>query len=109
MEGKQAIKTFQVLIIAAGLGFSILSSQVFACQFDVDCSPGSKCLKKRSQLYGVCIGGIKPGNKWDKKPVYDPLDTNRTTGNTCSFNVDCGPGSKCVKSHGIYGVCLRKR
>jgi hypothetical protein len=54
------------------------------------------------------MGGMNPGNNNDRKPVYDPLDINRTTGNTCKFNVDCGPGSKCVKERGsIKGVCLR--
>lgn len=100
----------RLFLIGAGLLVAMATNEVFACQFDTDCSPGSKCLKKRGQIYGVCIGGIQPGNKWDRKPVYDPLDPNRTTGNTCSFDTDCGPGSKCVKSRGsIYGVCLHKR
>ncbi len=99
------------LLVAIAVGFVLLlfltSGEVWACSFDTDCSPGSKCLKKTG-IYGVCIGGIQPGNKWDREPVYDPLDPNRTTGNTCSFNTDCGPGSKCVKDGGsIYGVCLR--
>ncbi len=34
----------------------------FACEFVNDCSPGSKCIKENGQLYGVCIGGISPGN-----------------------------------------------
>jgi hypothetical protein len=79
-----------------------------ACSFDTDCKPGSCCLKKPVQIYGVCVGGLFPGNKNDRKPVYDPLDVKRSVGNTCSFDTDCGPGSSCVKEAGqLYGTCLR--
>lgn len=80
----------------------------FACKFDTDCKPGSQCIKKSGSLYGVCHGGIHPGNRYDKKPGYAPLDTNKTYGNTCSFDTDCGPGSTCSKSGGIKGVCLKR-
>jgi hypothetical protein len=82
----------------------------YACSFDTDCQPGSKCLKRSGQIYGVCLGGMSPGNSNDRVPVRDALDPNRTVGNTCSFDTDCGPGSSCVKSSGnINGVCLRGR
>lgn len=29
-----------------------------ACSFDVDCQPGSKCLKASGSIYGVCAGGF---------------------------------------------------
>jgi hypothetical protein len=80
-----------------------------ACSFDTDCNPGSKCAKARGDIYGVCVGGISPGNKNDSQPVYAPLDVNGTYGNTCSFNTDCGPGSVCVKQGGIEGACMRGR
>lgn len=81
-----------------------------ACSFDTDCSPGSKCMKSQGAIYGVCAGGISPGNKNDRQPVYAPLDTNNTYGNTCSFDTDCGPGSKCAKQSGaIDGVCIKAR
>jgi hypothetical protein len=81
-----------------------------ACSFDTDCSPGSKCVKANGQIYGVCVGGISPGNTNDQQPVYSPLDPNRTVGNTCSFDTDCGPGSQCVKSQtSIYGACMRRQ
>lgn len=100
----------RLVTVAVALVLLLLGGEVWPCAFDTDCSPGSKCLKKAGQIYGVCIGGIQLGNKWDRQPGYDPLDPNRTTGNTCSFDTDCGPGSKCVKSTGsIYGVCLRTR
>jgi len=85
------------------------SSNVIACSFDTDCQPGSVCLKASGSIYGVCVGGISPGNRNDQQPVYDPLDVNRTYGNTCSFDIDCGPGSVCVKGSGIYGTCMRGR
>lgn len=88
----------------------LFPTAAFACSFDTDCQPGSKCVKARGQIYGVCMGGMSPGNRNDRQPVYSPLDPNRTTGNTCSFSTDCGPGSVCVKERGqIYGVCLRQR
>ncbi len=84
--------------VLAVLVVSLLSAgSSMACQFDTDCSPGSKCLKKKYALYGVCAGGMLPGNDNDNVPVYDPLDPNRTTGKTCMFDVDCGPGSQCFK------------
>ncbi|MEQ1601062.1 MAG: hypothetical protein ABL885_04725 [Methylophilaceae bacterium] len=82
----------------------------FACSFDTDCSPGSKCVKSRGDIYGICAGGLFPGNKNDQQPVYAPLDINRTYGYTCSFDTDCGPGSKCAKDRGsIEGVCVSGR
>jgi len=80
-----------------------------ACTGDMDCQVGSKCVKSRGQMYGVCVGGMSPGNKNDQVPVYNPLEINRprTFGNTCSFNLDCGIGQKCVKELGkLDGVCL---
>lgn len=103
----------------------IATSPALACQFDVDCFPGSKCIKNGTSLYGACVGGINPGNANDKKPIYNPMDLNRGSGNTstgdarsggldadgtygdtCSFDVNCGPGRKCVKGSGIYGTCM---
>lgn len=96
-----------------------------ACQFDTDCNVGSQCVKQGSSLYGVCVGGLKPGNANDNRPVYNSMDLNRgssnnistgdarqrkdadgTYGDTCSFDVDCGPGGTCVKGSGIYGTCM---
>ena len=89
------------------MAINIFLSPTYACQFDTDCNPGSKCLKASGSIYGVCAGGTSPGNKNDRTPVYSPRDTNRTYGNTCSFNTDCGPGSVCVKSGGsTYGTCM---
>ena len=94
-----------VVIAGLLLGAPHLS---YACGFNTDCSPGSKCLKASGALYGVCVGGIYPGNSNDSQPGYAPLDINRTYGNTCSFNTECGPGSVCVKSGGIYGTCMKR-
>lgn len=94
------------LVLAAALLLPIAASP---CSFDTDCQPGSKCLKRQGSIYGVCAGGMAPGNSNDRQPVQAPLDINRTYGNTCSFNTDCGPGSVCAKQSGqIYGVCLKK-
>jgi len=85
----------------------VLPTTALACSFDTDCNPGSKCAKASGSIYGVCLGGISPGNSNDSQPVRAPLDINGTYGNTCSFNTDCGPSSSCVKQGGIKGVCMR--
>lgn len=99
------MKLLKILLAAA----LFLPATVLACAFDTDCNPGSQCAKASGSLYGVCVGGISPGNSNDREPVRAPLYVNGTYGNTCSFNVDCGPGSVCVKRGGIEGVCMRGR
>lgn len=91
------------------IGIWLLPEIAQACAFDVDCTPGNRCIKSSGGLYGVCAGGLNPGNKHDSAPVYSPLDLNRTYGNTCSFDVDCGPGSICFKGrYGVEGACMRR-
>ena len=100
------MKTF----ITATLFACLFPVAAFACSFDTDCNPGSVCKKSQGSIYGVCYGGISPGNKNDRQPVKAPLDINGTYGNTCSFDTDCGPGSQCAKKDGsIQGVCLKGR
>ena len=102
MKNQNKILFFVVLV-------TVISGASFACQFDTDCYPGSKCIKSSGNIYGVCAGGLNPGNSNDQQPVNSPTDPNGTTGNTCSFDTDCGPGSICYKSNGsIYGTCLHK-
>ena len=111
-----------ILSVAA---FVLMASASHACQFDTDCGVGSTCEKSGYSLYGVCQGGLNPGNAYDDQPVFNPLDLNRgfmsddsdgdarngmdadgSYGDTCSFDVECGPGSQCVKSgYSLYGVC----
>lgn len=96
--------------ILTAIAFLLVTSASYSCSFDTDCQVGSKCLKQRGQIDGFCVGGMFPGNSNDSSPVRDLMDLNGTAGNTCSFDVDCGPGSACVKSRGqIDGVCLRRR
>lgn len=95
--------------LVLGLAVAFLASPAAACMFDTDCAVGSKCVKSPSFLHGMCVGGMNPGNSDDKKPVYDPLAAMGTVGNSCGFDVDCGPRRKCHKSSGnIMGVCVRR-
>lgn len=101
---------FSIFVSALAVVFtSVFSMNSIACSFDTDCQPGSQCLKASGSIYGTCVGGISPGNRNDQQPVKAPLDINGTYGNTCSFDTDCGPGSVCAKTSGIYGTCLRGR
>ena len=109
LKGKLLMVNFLMVVL---LSLSILSTvaPVAACSFDGDCAPGNRCIKPGGSIYGVCAGGPLPGNRYDRKPVYDPLDFNRTVGDTCRFNADCGQGSKCLKKGGaIYGVCVKRK
>ena len=94
-------------LVFAGVVFLFSASQSLACSFDTDCGVGSKCLKSSGDMYGVCVGGMNPGNSNDRVPVTAPLDLNHSYGNTCSFDTQCGPGSRCVKESGnITGTCM---
>ncbi|WGR96972.1 hypothetical protein MTX26_21245 [Bradyrhizobium sp. ISRA443] len=89
------------------LALLLASTPAMACAFDTDCQPGSRCLKTSGSIYGVCVGGLSPGNANDQQPIPSPLDVNGTYGNTCTFDTDCGPGSRCVRDTSIQGVCMR--
>jgi len=99
----------KIEIAALALLLLLYAIPAFPCQFDTDCSVGSKCLKKSGQLDGVCVAGMQPGNDYDKKPYRDTLDISKKVGDTCSFDTDCGVGNSCVKEGGqLKGVCLKK-
>ena len=85
------------LTLVLCIAFITHSALGFSCCFDTDCSPGSKCVKSTGAIYGACMGGIFPGNSYDRRPVYRPLDLNKTYGNTCSFYLNCGVNAKCVR------------
>ncbi|OGT05858.1 MAG: hypothetical protein A2103_03790 [Gammaproteobacteria bacterium GWF2_41_13] len=94
-------------IIFALVLLTCLLHEAYACEFDTDCQPGSSCVKAGGGIYGVCLGGMDPGNSNDEQPVSSSTDVNETYGNTCEFDTDCGPGSVCAKGSGdINGVCV---
>lgn len=76
------------------------------CRSDTDCNPEASCLKATGSVYGVCGEDVSPGNGTGLQPGNAPLDLEGTSGNTCQFDIDCGLGSSCVKSSGIYGMCM---
>jgi hypothetical protein len=96
-------------LFACAMALGLSTTISFACSFDTDCQPGSRCLKRSGAQYGVCAGGLFPVNSNDQVPVYDPLDLDNSVGNTCSFDIDCGVSNKCLKGSGIDGVCVRGR
>lgn len=84
-----------------------MASAAWGCQFDTDCAVGSRCVKDQGSLYGICAGGLNPGNSNDSVPVEAPTDVDGTYGNTCSFDTDCGVNNKCYIAPGsITGVCV---
>lgn len=100
----------KLLKVSIAFILCLVSYQTFACSFDTDCDVGSKCVKSRGSIYGICAGGMNPGNSNDKVPVKDSLDIDKTYGNTCSFDTDCGVSNKCYKERGhIKGVCVKGR
>lgn len=79
-EVNKAMKAIQLsgmlLLILVWLPVNL----AWSCAFDTDCQPGSRCVKASGSIYGVCVGGISPGNRNDREPADSPLDPNRTYG-----------------------------
>ena len=101
------MKSARYLIPATALLGLLFGASATACQFNTDCSVGSKCLKASGSIHGYCVGGMNPGNQNDRRPARNPFDSSGKQGNTCSFSTDCGIGQRCVKSSGqLRGVCL---
>ena len=85
----------------------VMPSAALACMVTSDCAAGSRCAKPDGGIYGVCRGGISPGNANDRRPIQGVIDPNGTYGNTCRFDVDCGMSSKCVRRRsGVLGTCV---
>ncbi len=85
-----------------------VSAGSIACEFDLDCDLGSKCIKEVGELDGICMGGRFPGNDNDRTP-FVPDDKWSSEGETCSLDLDCEIGEKCAKPHSrLEGVCIKK-
>jgi len=88
--------------------YLLFTCVIFSCEFNTDCDVGSQCVKSPGSLYGICAGGLNPGNNYDEVPVKGAYDLDGTYGNTCSFDIDCGINNKCYKENGdINGVCVK--
>ena len=93
---------------ALGLVAALAAAPAGACEFDSDCAPGSRCVKRAGFAYGICLGGDQPGNDEDVNPPTDPLDPGGKVGTRCEFDSQCGPGNVCMKEPGsLYGACVR--
>jgi len=96
--------------VAAAFWIASSAAAAWGCSFDGDCKVGSKCVKRHDAIYGVCAGGMSPGNDNDRQPVSKTLDPDGTFGNTCSFDIDCGVKNRCLKREGrMAGVCIPRR
>ena len=95
-------KAIAIIFLTIGI-----ASTALACKFDTDCRPGSRCAKAdHYSIYGICTGGMAPGNSNDRVPVRNTFDQNDKIGQTCKFDIDCGFNRKCRKeTYNIYGVC----
>ena len=103
------VRTF-LLVLGMTACLLGLAGPARACDWDTDCEVGSKCLKRRGELSGACIGGLYPGNKNDARPYEDPLDSNSSAGHACSWDTDCDVNQRCLKKgSALEGVCLDKR
>ena len=92
-----------VSLLAGLLGTGVAG----ACAFDNDCSSGGKCVKDFGASYGVCYGGLRPGNDGDRRPGPQRGDPNHTAGNSCRVDVECGPKSACLVAPNSHeGVCV---
>ena len=127
--------------LAATVLFLLLSpTDGWACTYDTDCAPGSRCDKRLGAAQGVCASGLLPGSaSRTVNPVTPPLGMGlnppagsalpdfdrrvqglkappgadsetpvRSEAERCSFDMQCGQGSRCEKALGaLFGVCVR--
>jgi hypothetical protein len=94
----------KIIVVPMLTILSLSLNTASACQFNTDCDVGSKCIKRSGSLYGYCMGGMNPGNTYDRQPA---TDIRGGGGWTCSFNTDCDPGYVCAKS-GLQGTCVKR-
>lgn len=82
----------------------LITATSIACDSNLDCAFGSRCIKSSPYNPGFCAGGMNPGNNNDNNPVYKQ---NSRQGRQCTYDTECGYGSECMKSgYNLYGVCV---
>jgi hypothetical protein len=82
----------------------LMTGPAMACESESDCLPDSQCLKTSGSLYGMCAAARSP----DGSDQLASSPGNRTWGNTCTFDVDCAPGTHCFKEGSAEGFCMIK-
>lgn len=87
------------------IGPLLFAAHSNACTSNLDCDLGSKCIKQGGRFNGICMGGSRPGNRYDREPYSDRLRPG--VGRSCSSRFDCDLGQRCAKSRSYGdGVCV---
>lgn len=87
------------------IGYVLLFSLTFlfvyqatACNFDVECPVGAKCMYFPNQLFGMCFGATQPTDEL--------IQYRADAGTPCENPTDCGFGTFCESVKGLpYKVC----
>ncbi len=98
---------------AAIIGIALLAPlKSISCMIDADCGPDARCAKRSGQIYGMCLSEATPltdagAQRDNANPM---LQFDSSYGHLCSFDADCGPQRRCLKtSENANGVCVKGR
>ena len=87
---------------------SVANIAAAACNNDLDCGFGNKCIKASGDINitGTCV---VPTDQFGNRTYnYSTPSPQPKITEGCMFDNDCSLGSSCMKRSGqIYGICLR--